>query len=142
MSIKFDHEKLHVYQESLKFIEWLQGIMERIPKGMAVYGHLDCASTSIPTNIAEGNGKFTEKDRCKYFDIARGSALECASALDILVAKTIFSREEAEEGKYILQNIVSMLVGLIKSNSRDRIYEDTKGYGRDLNNKSDEIKDD
>jgi four helix bundle protein len=30
------------------------------------------ASTSIPLNIAEGNGKFTGADRCRFFDNARG----------------------------------------------------------------------
>jgi four helix bundle protein len=44
-------------------------------------------STSIPLNIAEGNGKYAPKDRCRFFDIAHGSALECAAGLDILVAK-------------------------------------------------------
>lgn len=56
-----------------------------------------------------------------FFDIARGSALECASSLDILVAKKIVTHEKIEVGKEMLASIVSMLVGLIKSNS-DRVY--------------------
>ena len=48
--------------------------------------HLDEASSSIPNNIAEGNGKWSKKDRQKFLEVARGSALECASGLDILVA--------------------------------------------------------
>src|SRR6266571_3398803 len=39
---------------------------------------LDRASTSVSLNIAEGNGKFTSPDRCRFFDNARGSALESA----------------------------------------------------------------
>lgn len=57
----------------------------------AVYDQLDRASTSIPLNIAEGNGKYTPKDRCRFFDIARGSAFECAAVLDVLTAKAILS---------------------------------------------------
>ena len=39
------------------------------------------ASQSIPLNIAEGNGKTAEADRRRYFEIARGSALECAAKM-------------------------------------------------------------
>jgi hypothetical protein len=31
-------------------------------------------------NIPEGNGRFTSPDRCKFFDVARGSGLECAGS--------------------------------------------------------------
>ena len=125
----FDHEKLRVYQASIEFLVWLQKIFEQIPEGHAVYNQLDRASTSIPLNIAEGNGKFTPRDRCRYFDIARGSALECAAALDVLVAKAILKEYEILPGKEIMLNVVSMLVGLIKSNSADRICESQVQYG-------------
>ena len=124
----FDHEKLRVYQASIEFIVWLQKILDRIPKREAVYNQLDRASASIPLNIAEGNGKFTKRDRCKYFDIARGSALECAAALDVLVAKTILKDDEIITGKEILIKVVSMLVRLIKSNSGDRVFESLTKY--------------
>ena len=55
----FDHEKLRVYQESLKFVEWNEQILKKLPKKLSVWSQLDAASTSIVLNIAEGNGKFT-----------------------------------------------------------------------------------
>lgn len=131
MSNIFDHEKLNVYQASIEFLVWLEKILERIPKRHAVYDQLDRASTSIPLNIAEGNGKFTQPDRCRFFDIARGSALECAATLDVLSAKAILPENEITPGKEILLKIVSILVGLIKSNSADRVYESGAEYGCD-----------
>ena len=117
MKAVFDHEKLTVYQTSLKFIAWVQKILERIPKKYAVNDQLDRSSTSITLNIAEGNGKYSKKDRCRYFDISRGSALESAAALDVLVAKRLLKDEEILEGKEMLIEIVSMLIGLIKTHS-------------------------
>jgi four helix bundle protein len=78
---------------------------------------LDRASNSIALNIAEGNGKFTPKDRCRFFDTAHGSSLECAAGLDILVARAKFTAEQVKSGKERLQRVVRMLMGLIKSNS-------------------------
>lgn len=126
MNAIFDHEKLNVYQESIKFVVWADGILETIPKALAAHGQLDRASTSIPLNIAEGNGKYTAADRCRFFDIARGSALECAACLDVLVAKK--KLVDAAPGKAILARIVSMLVGLIRSTSPDRVHENTPCY--------------
>ena len=131
MTKVFDHEKLNVYQVSIEFLVWLEKILEHVPKRHAVYDQLDRASTGIPLNIAEGNGKFTQRDRCRFFDIARGSALECAAALDVLSAKAILPENDITPGKEILLKIVSMLVGLIKSNSADRIYESQAEYGCD-----------
>jgi four helix bundle protein len=119
----FDHEKLQVYQESLAFVAWLEPIIQKLPKSIAVSDQLDRASTSIVLNLAEGNGKFTSSDRCRFFDIARGSALECAAALDVLACKGRCELTVVAAGKERLRGIVSMLVGLIKSNSDYRLHE-------------------
>jgi four helix bundle protein len=113
----FDHEKLEVYQEAIAFIAWLSAILEGTVRIGEVKEQLDRASTSIPLNIAEGNGKYALKDRCRFFDIAHGSALECAAGLDVLVAKAKLAPEEIRPGKERLQAIVRMLMGLIKRNS-------------------------
>ena len=118
----FDHEKLEVYREAIAFVAWLSAILEETMRVGDVKDQLDRASTSMPLNIAEGNGKYSPKDRCRFFDIAHGSALECAAGLDILVAKSKLTVEQICPGKERLQRIARMLMGLIKRNS-SREYE-------------------
>ena len=113
----FDHEKLEVYRESIAFVRWLANLLEQTLRLGDVKDQLDRAATSIPLNIAEGNGKFTPKDRCRFFDIAHGSALQCATGLDILVARGRATADQIQPGKDQLQRIVRMLMGLIKRNS-------------------------
>ena len=123
MNPMFDHERLEVYQESLRFIGWLEPLLEKLPKSLSVREQLDRASTSMPLNLAEGNGKFTKPDRCRFFDVSRGSALECAAALDVLVAKKKFTAADVMSEKERLRAIVSMLIGLIRANSDYRLHE-------------------
>jgi four helix bundle protein len=113
----FDHERLEVYQEAIALIAWLSAALDLAVRIGDVKDQLDRASTSIPLNIAEGNGKYALKDRCRFFDIAHGSALECAAGLDVLVAKAKLTPEQIRPGKERLQKIVRMLMGLIKRNS-------------------------
>ena len=127
MSHQFDHEKLNVYYEALDFVGHATELLERVPKRVAVYDQLDRASTAIPLNIAEGTGKFTPPDRCRHYDTAHGSALECAACLDVLVVKKIL-KQEITEAKAVLIKVVSMLVGLIKAVAPDRVCEEPGGY--------------
>lgn len=110
---QFDHEKLRAYQEALKFAAWVDPLIEKLPARLAARDQLDRASTSAILNIAEGNGKRSYPDRCRYFDIARGSALESAACLDVLVARRKLAPEEIIEGKLILAGVVSLVAGLI-----------------------------
>ena len=110
----FDHEKLIAYQRSIQFVAWSSPLLEKLPAKLAVTDQLDRASTSVPLNIAEGNAKY--------------SALECAACLDVLVAKGKCTAEQIQSGKETLQETVSLLVGLIKSISPDRLGEETVEY--------------
>ena len=127
MSPLFDHEKLNVYQASLKFVAWATELISGIQAKAAVKDQLDRASTSVPLNIAEGNGKFAIRDCCRYLDFARGSALECAACLDVLVAKRLAEITRIMSGKQQLFEIVSMLMGLINS-LRARVGEESGEY--------------
>lgn len=113
----FDHEKLEVYKETIAFVGWLSDVLEGTPRLGEVKDQIERAASSIALNLAEGNGKYAPKDRCRFFDIAHGSALECAAALDVMVAKKKLTVEQVRPGKERLQRIVRMLMGLIKRNS-------------------------
>jgi four helix bundle protein len=83
MHTALDREKLEVYQASLEFITWTIPLLDRLPG--------NGSSTSVALNIAEGNGKCISPDRCRFFDNARGSALESSACLDVIVAKRFVS---------------------------------------------------
>jgi four helix bundle protein len=125
--VYFDHEKLKVYQLALEFNKFAHKICSKLDSRSDIKNQLDRASNSIVLNISEGNGKYSKKDKCRYFDISIGSSFECAGCLDILYIRTQVSDDEVKSGKLMLKELVSMLFGLIKSNS-DRVYEDTAEY--------------
>jgi four helix bundle protein len=124
----FDHEKLIAYQRSIQFVAWASQLLEDVPAKLAVFDQLDRASSSVPLNIAEGNAKYTAPDRCRYLDTARGSALECAACLDVLVAKGKCTSDHTQEGKRLLHETVSLLIGLSKSIAPDRLGEEGTPY--------------
>jgi four helix bundle protein len=114
MKTYFDHEKLNVYQVSLTFNEWVGKLLPSIKARAAAKEQLDRAATSIPLNVAEGNGKFSKRDRARFFDIARGSALEAAASLDVLVSRKLIPITQVTSAKEQLVQIVKMLIGLLK----------------------------
>jgi four helix bundle protein len=113
MSAQFDHEKLRAYQEALRFVAWADPIIEKLNSKLSARDQLDRASTSTVLNIAEGNGKRSHPDRCRYLDIARGSVVECAACLDVLAIKNRITKDEASGGKAILLGVVALVSGLI-----------------------------
>jgi len=129
MEKQLSHEKLKVYQKSLEFIEFVDKILKNKKDNLSVYIQLDESSTSICLNIAEGTGKYTFRDKNKFYDIARGSASECSACLDVLYIKKLISLEENQFGKNLLIEIISMLIGLVKSNS-DRVFENLEIYSQ------------
>ncbi len=104
------HEKLDVYRLSLGYVAWvfqqantLNGI-HRSARDQWLR-----ASQSIPLNIAEGNGKTADADRRRYFEIARGSAMECAAIQDVLVVGQALGEAESESRKHELNRMAVML---------------------------------
>src|SRR5215467_7797909 len=111
MKIYFDHEKLDVYRDAIAFCGWVGEFIVAISAKAAAKDQLDRASTSVALNIAEGNGKFSSKDRARFFEMARGSALECAACLDVLVVRKLATSEQVIASKERRARIVQVLTG-------------------------------
>ena len=108
------HERLDVYRLAIDFTAWAQQLQHSLPAGLAARNQLERASTSIPLNLAESNGKLTEGERARFLQIALGSTLECAATLDVLAAKGILEEGELKEGKEILERVASMLMAMLR----------------------------
>jgi len=89
------HEKLDVYRLAIRYVAWVFECSEEL-NGAHRHARDQWlrASQSIPLNIAEGNGKTAEADRRRYFEIARGSALECAAIQDVLVVEGAWTKRK------------------------------------------------
>jgi four helix bundle protein len=97
-----DYERLDVYQCALRFAA--------MPPGRAeISDQLRRATMSIPLNIAEGAGKTTYKDRARYHETARGSAMECAAIFDLLRMQALVEPPTADEAKSLLERLLAML---------------------------------
>ncbi len=127
MEYFFDHERLKVYQEAIAFVAWWQELRDKCRGSGGVVDQIDRASASIALNIAEGNGKYSARDRRRFLEIASSSALECAACLDVLVARKRLQIEETQSGKRRLQGIVSMLIGWMNQLS-SRVSEEVPPY--------------
>lgn len=111
----FIFEKLVVYQESFKLAEKVSKLTEKFSRGSYYLSdQLNRAATSIPLNIAEGNGRFHKKDRNNFFYIARGSAHECVPLIELANRKNLINTETKAELFKHPETIAKMISGLIK----------------------------
>ena len=117
----FAHEKLDVYRAAITYVGWAHQLCTGL-KGdqRSTKDQLLRASQSIPLNIAEGNGKATDPDRRRFFEIARGSTLECAAIQDVLEICGVLSTQDNVQAKKLLDRIVAMLTKLGRRGYRVR----------------------
>lgn len=105
-----DHERLDVYQAAIQFLALAHRVLARLPRGNgAIADQLRRAALSIPVNIGEGGGKRSPKDRARFYEYSRGSAMECGALLDALRVMELVDADRHAEGKELLVRVVSML---------------------------------
>ncbi len=106
----FDHERWDVYQASLEFIIVIRDIVEALPRGNAYLAdQLQRAGSSVPLNIAEGTGEYSASEKARFYRMAKRSATECSSILDICKQLQLISENLYATGRGLLLRIVAML---------------------------------
>lgn len=112
----FDHERLDVYQAARQFKRQLRELLTVIPRGNAdLVDQPRRAARSITSNIAEASGKWTTRDKAHYFQIARGSATECAAILDECVDYGFLADDQVRPALETLSRVVAMLIRIVLS---------------------------
>lgn len=110
--MNFGHERLDVYRAAIDYVGWAYRFCQSLRGHSNAREQLMRASQSIPLNIAEGNGKRTDPDRRRYFEIARASTLECGAIQDVLEVCGAMTPSENQQQKQLLDRIVAMLTRL------------------------------
>lgn len=113
------YEKLDVYKVAMQFLAIALQIAKQLPLGYSDLGdQLKRAAMSAPQNIGEGAGKRAAADCRKYFDNARGSAMECGVHLDICAAGSLIDPAMIQQGKELLEREVAMLTRLSQNQGK------------------------
>ncbi len=112
----FAFEKLIVYQKAMNFADRICELTRAFPRGFYfLVDQLNRAAPSIATNIAEGNGRFTPRDRKNFFGIARGSVRECVPLLEVALHRGLIGAPSHSKLKAYLEEIAKMISGPINS---------------------------
>jgi len=80
------------------------------------------AATSIPANIAEGYGRYSQAAYRNHLSIARGSAFECESWLDMLLRRGLVNETKFNELLAACDELESLLTLRMKSLSQGKTY--------------------
>lgn len=117
----FDHERWDVYQAALEFVILISAVIEQLPRGKAYLAdQLQRAGTSVPLNIAEGAGEDAPQEKARFYRMARRSATECSSILDVCYRLQLVDEKRYGEGRKLLLRIVAMLTKMGRSETSYR----------------------
>ena len=110
----FGFEKLEVYSRAKAFNKLISQLIQRHQYDRTTNDQLRRASFSIMLNIAEGSGRFTQKDKRNFYIISRGSVYECVAILDYLEDTGQLDKESYDNFYHNLEELSKMLFAMIK----------------------------
>ena len=126
MSYYLDHEKLDVYRFAIRFVVLADEIVENLLRGRAYLAdQLRRAGSSIPLNIAEGAGEYAPTEKARFYRMAKRSATECSSILDILQHLQLIEEELFSKGRELLARTVAMLIRMVQRLGESRAIQGT-----------------
>jgi four helix bundle protein len=79
------HRKLVVWEKSMRLAEEIYRMTVTLPPAerFGLVAQMRRSSTSIPSNIAEGCGRGSHRDRARFLDVAYGSLLELETQIEL-----------------------------------------------------------
>ena len=113
----FHFEKLVAYQRGLELVSHVYETIKRYPKEerYALCDQLRRAVVSVPSNIAEGMGRFSNKEKAHFVEIAYASLMEVFCQLNIAHRLGYISAEELAGFRREIEEVAKPLSGLRKS---------------------------
>ena len=109
-----DFEKLAVWKRSCRFaVSLYQGLKNCKDSGL--YSQMTRAAVSIPSNIAEGAERKTDREFVRFLYIAKGSSAELRTQLYIAGKLKILPAEDAKKLIRECKELSKMLKGLINA---------------------------
>ena len=111
------HKNLKVWQKAIDFVIDVYRVTKQFPEEekYGIISQMRRAAVSIPSNIAEGYGRFYEKEIIRFLYIALGSASELETLLIISSGLEYLNKGKSDDLIARNTEIIKMLSALIRS---------------------------
>ncbi|MEY2703584.1 MAG: hypothetical protein RLY43_2223 [Bacteroidota bacterium] len=113
----YSFENLLVWQKSRALTKEIYKLTSTFPKEEAfgITSQMRRCSLSIPSNLAEGSSRRTNKDKARFTEIAFGSGLELLNQLIIALDLNYIEESKYLEIRINLQEVTFLLDALQKA---------------------------
>ena len=117
MSTINGYRDLEVWKKSMDLVVLVYDLMKYLPteEKYSLCDQIKRAVNSVPSNIAEGNGRGSLKEYIKFLNIARGSKYEVETQLLICVRLDYLTDSQIKPAMQLSDEIGRMLNALINS---------------------------
>ena len=113
----YSFEKLEVWQNSRVLVTAIYQLTKKFPQEerFGLTNQLRRASVSVSSNIAEGNSRFSPKDKAHFFQISFSSLMEVLNQLILAHDLQFISEAELLELRPMIDEIANKLNALYNS---------------------------
>ncbi len=113
--MKGDYQELAVWQKSMELAEHTYKLIHLFPieEKFALCDQMRRAAVSIPSNIAEGHGRKSNKEFLQFLYIARGSTYELQTQVDLCLRLYNISQEKTAKVMDLVVQTSKMIRSLI-----------------------------
>lgn len=113
----FYYRKLDAYQLAKQLVSTVYQLIKYFPEyeKHALSDQIRRAAISIPSNIAEGTGRFSIKERIHFIDIAYGSLCETMCQMEIAYDTNYISKEHFSMFENLVSRTSMTILGLKKN---------------------------
>jgi four helix bundle protein len=110
-------KELKVWQEARTLVKAVYQLSKAFPddERFGLTNQVRRSAISIPSNIAEGSGRKTQKDFCHFLYVSQGSSIELEIQLILAMDLEYINEETFSEIESALTTVQKMLNGLINS---------------------------
>ena len=110
------HKDLKLYQISMELVTDVYKCTAKFPKEelFGLTSQIRRAAVSIPSNIAEGAGRLSQKEFRNFLSIANGSATELETQFTVAYNLNFISKEEFDSILEKITSVHKLCFGLIK----------------------------
>ncbi|MCD8395191.1 MAG: four helix bundle protein [Bacteroidales bacterium] len=112
----YDYTQLSIWQKSMDLTVEIYCLTKAFPKEelFALTSQMHRSVSSIPSNIAEGHGRFSPKDFLRFIKISHGSANELETQLEIAYRLGYITKETRSYTGSLIVELRRMLLGYAK----------------------------